>query len=87
MDKLEKQSFIRRTATNGEVMWSRHALAKLASETFSVTDIENALRLAEVIEDYPHLHQYLPDCLVLCFPFAVCRCIPWLPLTQSPPTF
>lgn len=33
------------------------------SET--VADIEFALRNALVIEDYPHAHRYLPDCLVL----------------------
>ncbi len=38
-----------------------------ASETLSVRDVEIALEQAEVIEDYPHLHRFLPDCLVLAF--------------------
>ena len=33
----------------------------------SVGDLETALRQAEVIEVYPHLRRYLPDCLALAF--------------------
>ncbi|MFQ5857511.1 MAG: DUF4258 domain-containing protein [Anaerolineae bacterium] len=62
-----KQTFIRRKATERKVKWSRHALNELASEPMSVGDVETALQSAEVIADYPHLHRYLPDCLVLAF--------------------
>jgi len=67
MNALIKQTFIRTKATERKIKWSRHALNALASELASVGDIEIALRQAEVIEDYPHLHRYLPDCLVLAF--------------------
>lgn len=67
MDALKKQAFIRQKATQRQVKWSRHALSELASEPVSVSEVEIALRQAEVIEDYPHLHRYLPDCLVLAF--------------------
>lgn len=67
MDILDKQHFIRQKATEGRVKWSRHALNELASEPVTVPDVENALRQAEVIEDYPHLRRYLPDCLVLAY--------------------
>ena len=65
MDTQSKESFIREKALQRQVQWSRHALGKLATETISVEDVEAALQHAEIIEDYPHLHRYLPDCLVL----------------------
>lgn len=67
MDAHEKQLFIRRCASQRKIKWSRHALGKLASLTVHVDDVERALESAEVIEDYPHLRRYLPDCLVLAF--------------------
>jgi len=67
MDVLAKQEFIRQKATEHNAKWSRHALTKLAPETVSVVDVEIALRQAKVIEEYPHLHRHLPDCLVLIF--------------------
>jgi len=65
MDPQAKQAFIRRKAAQRRIEWSRHALGKLATEPISVMDVEVALQLAEIIEDYPHLHRHLPDCLVL----------------------
>jgi hypothetical protein len=67
MNALTKQIFIREKATERKVKWTRHALNELASEPVSVSEVEIALRQTEVIEDYPHLHRYLPDCLVLAF--------------------
>ncbi len=67
MNALTKQTFIRQKVIERKVKWSRHALNELASEPMSVGDVETALRQAEVIEDYPHPHRYLPDCLALAF--------------------
>lgn len=67
MDTQGKQTFIRHKAVERKIKWTRHALGELASEPVLVGDVEIALRQAEVIEDYPHLHRYLPDCLVLAF--------------------
>ena len=64
---MVKQTFIRRKAIERQIKWSRHALAELASEPVSVVDVEVALEQAQVIEDYPHLYRYLPDCLILAF--------------------
>ena len=64
-DISPKQAFIRAMAADGRVKWSRHALGKLGAETVTVRDVESALQQAQVIEDYPHLHRHLPDCLVL----------------------
>lgn len=69
MNALTKQIFIREKATERKIKWTRHALNELASEPVSVSEVETALQQAEVIEDYPHLHRYLPDCLVLTFVF------------------
>lgn len=52
MQPLIKQEFIRQRATARKIKWSRHALNELASEPASVSDVEIALRQAEVIEDY-----------------------------------
>ncbi|MGQ9501528.1 MAG: DUF4258 domain-containing protein [Anaerolineae bacterium] len=67
MDVLAKQAFIRKKATEHRIKWTRHALNELAAEPISVGDVESALQQAEVIEDYPHLRRFLPDCLVLAF--------------------
>lgn len=71
MDRHAKQTFIRQKAAQRRVEWSRHALGKLAAEPITVEDVEVALQRAEVIEDYPHLHRYLPDCLVLAHVAAI----------------
>lgn len=70
MNALTKQTFLRQKATERKIKWSRHGLSALASEPVSVGDVEIALRQAEVIEDYPHLHRYLPDCLALAYVFS-----------------
>lgn len=67
MDAIAKQHFIRTKATEQKIKWSVHALGELASEPWTVSQVEFALRRAEVIEDYPHAHRHLPDCLVLSF--------------------
>ncbi len=67
MDAAAKQHFIRIKALALKIKWSSHALAELTPEDLAVIDIELALRRADVIEDYPHSHRYLPDCLVLIF--------------------
>ena len=65
MNTTEKQSYI--CGGSRSVRWSVHALGRLASMPETVVEIELALRYASVIEDYPHTHRYLPDCLVLTF--------------------
>jgi len=67
MKTLDKQHFICQKASERRVKWSRHALSELASEPVTVADVETALGQAEVIEDYPHLRRFLPDCLVLAY--------------------
>lgn len=67
MNASAKQAFIQQKATERTVKWSTHALSELAAEPVSIPEVESALQQAEVIEDYPHLHRYLPDCLVLAF--------------------
>jgi hypothetical protein len=67
MNTLAMQVFIRKNAIERRVKWTRHALNELVAEPVSVNDVEVALGQAEVIEEYPHLRRYLPDCLVLAF--------------------
>jgi hypothetical protein len=64
---MDKQRFIRQKPRERRVRWSTHGLKELASETLSVKDVEVALEQAKVIENYPHLRRFLPDCLVLAF--------------------
>jgi hypothetical protein len=63
----DQQTFICQKAIERKVKWTRHALGKLAAEPISSNAVEIALQEAEIIEEYPHLHRYLPDCLVLAF--------------------
>ena len=65
MSTADKQTLIQQKAVERKIKWSRHGLSELAQETFTVADVESALALAEVVEDYPHQHRHLPDCLVL----------------------
>jgi hypothetical protein len=68
MDAVAKQRFIRRAATRahpGGIVWSQHAVAKLALEDLARQAVEEALREGEIIEDYPPAHRPLPDCLIL----------------------
>ena len=72
MDTKFKQSFIRdmayqnqRDSQGTRVLWSRHAAIELVADNLTRYQVERALQRAEVIEDYPHLHRPLPDCLVL----------------------
>jgi hypothetical protein len=68
MDSATKQDFVRRLAARGQptnVLWSRHAIGKLALEDLSRQAVEAALCSSEVIEDYPVAHRPLPDCLLL----------------------
>ena len=67
MNAAEKESFIREHARRRKIKWSTHALAEIVPEDLSVDDVESALEDSAVIEDYPHAHRFLPDCLVLAF--------------------
>ena len=69
MNISDKELFIQQKALDRRVKWSRHGLSELAQESFTVTDIELALELAKVIEDYSHQHRFLPDYLVLAWVF------------------
>jgi hypothetical protein len=67
MNAIAKQQFIRAKALERKIKWSGHALSALTPDELIVAEVELALQQAEVIEDYPHAHRYLPDCLVLAF--------------------
>lgn len=72
MDRHDKQEFIRRAArqdtanpSEGRIQWSRHALVELAREGWSIAGVEEGLKTCEVIEEYPAVRRWFPDCLVL----------------------
>lgn len=72
MDTAAKQQIIRQIAQeNGgdpegaKILWSRHAITELVNEDWERQAVEQGLQTCEVIEDYPHVHRRLPDCLVL----------------------
>lgn len=67
MNDSAKQEFIQANAIEHKIKWSSHALAELTPEGLSVPEVEQALQYAQVIEDYPHAHRYLPDCLAMAF--------------------
>ena len=61
------QEFIRLKAGERKIKWTRYALGAIGVEPATVHDVEVALQEATVLEEYPVLHRYLPDCLVLTF--------------------
>jgi hypothetical protein len=68
----EKQNFIQVKAVENKsdpegqkVLWSRHAITELVNDNLTRSQVEKLLETCEIIEDYPHLHRPLPDCLVL----------------------
>jgi hypothetical protein len=72
VDAITKQAHIRRLARENQVdpdgariLWSRHAITELFNEGWQRVDVELGLQRCDLIEDYPHLHRRLPDCLVL----------------------
>jgi hypothetical protein len=70
MERAAKEAWIRQVARRSRaghdgILWSRHAIAKLALVNLSRPAVEEALAEGEVIEDYPAAHRALPDCLVL----------------------
>ena len=72
MDIESKQEFIRSKASQNQVnpegekiLWSRHDITKLVDEGWSRAAVEAGLQRCLIVEDYPHLHRQLPDCLVL----------------------
>ncbi|MGC9395315.1 MAG: DUF4258 domain-containing protein [Anaerolineae bacterium] len=72
MESEFKQAFIRnkasqnvRDVTGAYVLWSRHAIQELVADDLTRSQVEQALQICEIIEDYPTLHRPLPDCLVL----------------------
>lgn len=72
MDQGQKQIFIQMQAIKNKadpigtkIIWSRHAIAEMLNDKLNRTMVEVALAQCEIIEDYPHNHRPLPDCLVL----------------------
>ena len=57
----------RTSGKSEQILWSRHATAKLVDLSLLRTEVEKALEGCEIIEDYATLHRPLPDCLVLGF--------------------
>jgi hypothetical protein len=49
----------------GAVLWSRHAIGRLALNHLSREEVETSLAACTIIEVYPDGHRPLPDCLVL----------------------
>ncbi len=71
---FDKQAFIRRIAIENQsdqhglqVLWSRHATARLVDYDLHRVEVEAALARCIVIENYPIVHRPLPDCLVLAY--------------------
>lgn len=68
MTTAEKQAFIQQASRSGRVRWKVHSIQRRMQRLpFTLQQIEQSLADCEVIEDYPHLHRPLPDCLVLSF--------------------
>jgi hypothetical protein len=72
MKPESKQAFIRTKARQNRldremtrVVWSRHAIQELVADDLTRAQVERALQVCKVIEDYPVVHRPLPDCLVL----------------------
>ena len=67
----EKEAFIRaRCATRASpdaVMWSVHAVGRMAKLRWLLGNVEMSLAACELVEDYEPAHRGLPDCLVLAF--------------------
>jgi hypothetical protein len=60
------EAFIRSAALRGgAVLWSRHAVGRLALHRVSREEVETSLAACTTIEVYPDGHRPLPDCLVL----------------------
>jgi hypothetical protein len=49
----------------GAVLWSRHAIGRVALHRLSREEVEMSLAACTTIEMYPDGHRQLPDCLVL----------------------
>ncbi|RIK29781.1 MAG: hypothetical protein DCC56_12175 [Anaerolineae bacterium] len=60
MKSLEQ---IRRQLVAGEFEFSRHALKRAVERNISETEIRDAAKNAELIEDYPQ-DKYSPSCLI-----------------------
>ena len=73
MTAREKEHFIRQKANdhrpdyNEKILWSLHALKKTRIERLRKDNVENALKEAIIVEDYPMEGRPLPGCLVLGF--------------------
>lgn len=74
METEEKQAFIRgrvlenqQTPGKDKVLWSRHAIERLAVEGWRRSWVVGALQVCQVTEDYPVVGRPLPDCLALAF--------------------
>jgi hypothetical protein len=70
MNASEKEHFIRTAAWAAarapqRILWSSHAAIRMARTNWTRDQVERSLREAVVIEDYPHQHRPLPDCLIL----------------------
>jgi hypothetical protein len=70
VERAAKEAWIRRAAHRSlegraSILWSRHAVARLAMAALQRSTVEAALTDCEIIEDYPEAHRPLPDCLAL----------------------
>ena len=67
MTTADKEQFVRLMASKLQIRWTTHALSEIAADRMTVSDVEQALTRAVVIENYAHTHRHLPDCLILSF--------------------
>ena len=66
----EKEAFIRVKCAERRadaVLWSSHAIVRLAALPWSREETEAALSECTIIEDYGDAHRGLPDCLALAY--------------------
>jgi hypothetical protein len=73
VNHVRKLTYIRAKASehiagvNEKILWSLHAVKKLRLEKLWKDPVEQALKNAILIEDYPEHGRPLPDCLLLGF--------------------
>jgi hypothetical protein len=77
MTTRDKVRFIRQKANEhipghaDKIVWSLHGIKKLRREGLKKNGIENALKNAIIVEDYPMEGRPLPGCLILGFADAM----------------
>lgn len=55
---------IRRICNLGNLLWTDHVAKRFRQRGIRTSDIENAIKTGEIIEEYPNDYPY-PSCLIL----------------------